>query len=337
MSKDQQSNNYFTSLKSVLKPIFRPLEELEVYFFNSINSEDKPIQDMINYVFHKKGKLLRPSLVFLCSRIWKSSYYKEIIHLALSIEMIHIATLIHDDVNDRSELRRGIKTYHQKWGASASVLFGDFLFSHAFIILARLGNLKVIENLSETTSWICNGEIKQNFLTKKGLSEEEINIDVYLDIVKKKTACLIGESCRISSVFTGESEEFKECLYQFGINLGMAFQIYDDYLDFQGDMNILGKPTLKDLDNNYLTLPMIYRLDEWSGDRTDFYNYLKEYSQKKDGQKELQRFFKESLKKTLDLAKFYRDRAVMDLQLIKDEDLRNRLEEVAHFVIRREY
>ncbi|MDH5681764.1 MAG: polyprenyl synthetase family protein, partial [Spirochaetota bacterium] len=259
----------------------------------------------------------------------------KIIDLGLSIELIHIATLIHDDVNDRSELRRGVDTYNKKWGNSSSVLFGDFLFCRAFVILAQMGNLQIIQNLSKTTSEICEGEIMQSFLKKN----YEISIDKYFQIIRYKTASLIAESCRVGAIITDQDKETQECLYRFGLNLGMAFQIYDDFLDFHGNEELLGKPVLNDVVNGYITLPLIHLFNQKeNGNREQIYNEIEEMQRDNNLHAIIELLEKSgSLDYSLNKAKSYVNQAQKELEPLNNDKLKNSLLEVAQFIINREF
>ncbi len=323
-------------LEELFELIKEPINTIEKRFKKLIYSDNPIIQEMIDYVFAQAGKRLRPALVFISSMIWKSDYYNKIIDIALSIELIHIATLVHDDVIDRSDLRRGIETYNKKWGSStASVLFGDFLFSRAFMILTSLGNFKIIENLTRTTSEICEGEIMQSLLKES----YDITVERYLNIIRYKTASLIAESCRIGVIYSNFGKDMENILYQFGLNLGMAFQIYDDYLDFNAKQEVLGKPILNDLDNGYITLPIIHLLNRTdNGQRGQIINKLNNYLLAKEYHK-VRDLLNESnsLKYTLDTANNHVSKAVSYLDKVKDYELKMYLTEVAGYITARAY
>lgn len=292
------------------------------------------MKEMIDYTFVKKGKQLRPALVFFTSQNFQEGEIQKennsnIVDLALSIEMIHMATLIHDDVNDVSELRRGILTYNKKWEHPNPVLYGDFLFSRAFVILAQLGNLEVIQNLSKTTSQICQGEILQNLNTEN----HDVSVEEYINIISLKTASLIAESCRISSVLMRKKTFLQEQLYRFGYNLGLAFQIFDDYLDFTGEASVMGKDPFKDLMNSSLSLPMVHFISK-KGDEAK--KELQRYREKKD-RKEIQGLLQESLDFALSVAKQYIVKAQEELERIPDthSQLKTVLEQISEFVVLR--
>ncbi len=335
MNLAKQQENQSNLLDKIISPIKSSLDQMESRFKEYVVSENPVIQEMIDYVFAKKGKRLRPALVFISANINQDSKSQNIIDLALCIELIHIATLVHDDVNDKSDLRRGIETYNKKWGSTASVLFGDFLFARAFVILSQLGNLTIIQNLSKTTSEICEGEIMQNFLK----TDYEITIDQYSQIIRYKTASLIAESCRIGAIITDQSVKVQDALYRFGLNLGMAFQIYDDYLDFKGDQSKLGKPVLNDIMNGYITLPMIHLFNQFSnGDREKVYKLIEE-DRKANNLDHIKSLLKEyqCLEYSLNMANDYIYKAIDILDDMENDELRQSLRQVANFIIQRDY
>ncbi len=335
MNLTKQQENQGNLLDKIISPIRSYLDQMESRFKEYVVSENPVIQEMIDYVFEKKGKRLRPALVFISANLDQDSNPQNIIDLSLCIELIHIATLVHDDVNDKSDLRRGIDTYNKKWGNTASVLFGDFLFARAFVILSQLGNLKIIQNLSKTTSEICEGEIMQNFLK----TDYGITIDQYLKIIRYKTASLIAESCRLGAIITDQNVKVQDLLYRFGLNLGMAFQIYDDYLDFKGDQEKLGKPVLNDIMNGYITLPMIHLFNQFSnGDREKVYGLI-EKDREANNLDHINSLLEEhqSLEYSLNMANDYVYKAISILEDIESRNLRKSLRQVADFIIQREY
>ncbi len=327
--------DHTNKLKKILLPIEKPLENIENRFKEIICSENSVIQEMIDYLFKMKGKRIRPALIFIASKIWDSNKITTIVDIALSVELIHMATLIHDDVNDHSYIRRGMTTYNMKWGNSASVLFGDFLFSNAYLILNRIGNHEIIKNLSITTSQICEGEIIQNLHEKNF----DMDIDKYLKIIKLKTASLIAESCRIGAIISEYDEEKIKLLYEFGLNLGMAFQIFDDYLDFKGESELMGKPVLSDILNGYCTLPLIHLFNCTNNkDKNDLVQLIDGYAKNND-LKKINDILDEnqSLVYTLETANFYIKKSQDILYDLNDPMLKQYLIDITEFITNRQY
>jgi all-trans-nonaprenyl-diphosphate synthase len=212
------------------------------------------------HLFGAKGKRLRPAIVLLIS--YATMMGKEISQrhrrLAEITEMIHTASLVHDDVVDESEVRRGIPTVHSSFGNRIAVLAGDFLFAQSSWYLANLDNLEVVKLLSEVIMDLAEGEIQQ------GLSRFACNlsIEAYLEKSYYKTASLIANSSKAAAVLSDASSEMANNLYQYGRHLGLAFQIVDDILDFTGSTEALGKPAGSDLKSGNLTAPVLFALEE---------------------------------------------------------------------------
>jgi geranylgeranyl pyrophosphate synthase len=197
------------------------------------------------------GKRLRPLIILLISHLLEG-YQQQIIDLATAIEMLHTATLVHDDLIDGALLRRGVPTLNSKWSPAATVLTGDFLFSCAATTAARSGNIEVIELFSKTLTVIVNGEINQLFSSHCNTSKEDYNQRIYA-----KTASLFETSAKSAAIICQVPKTEIESMRKFGYCLGMAFQIIDDILDYTGDQLKVGKPVGGDLRQGLITLPML--------------------------------------------------------------------------------
>lgn len=215
------------------------------------------VEEIGGYLIQAGGKRLRPLLVLLTAR---SLGYNGDLHLKLAaiIEFLHTAMLMHDDVVDNSKVRRGLASVNATWGNSASVLVGDFLHSRAFEMMVEIGNLRVMQILSRATNTITEGEVQQ--LTQIGnvrLGEQH-----YLDIIYRKTARLFEACSHAAATLAGKDEATCRALRDYGGNLGMAFQLIDDTLDYVGDEATLGKNTGTDLTEGKMTLPLIHAIRE---------------------------------------------------------------------------
>jgi octaprenyl-diphosphate synthase len=210
-----------------------------------------------HHIIHGGGKRLRPLLHVLCARAAGYSGHDHI-QLAVVIEFIHTATLLHDDVVDESGLRRGQETAHRIWGNAASVLVGDFLYSRSFQLMVELDRLAIMKILADTTNTIAEGEVLQ--LMQMG--NLELTEKDYFRVISDKTACLFAASARLGGVIAGQPEETCESLAKFGLKLGQAFQITDDVLDYQADGEKLGKNLGDDLAEGKVTLPIILALQQ---------------------------------------------------------------------------
>ena len=213
------------------------------------------INQMGSYIVHSGGKRLRPVLVLLGSRAlgYEGSAH---IQLAAIIEFIHTATLLHDDVVDASEMRRGHTTANSIWGNEASVLVGDFLYSRAFEMMVEVGSMRVMEILAHTTNTIAKGEVMQLL----NCHDPETTEERYIEVIQNKTAKLFQAGSQLSAIISNQSNEIEKAMAAYGMHLGTAFQLIDDALDYGRDNHELGKNIGDDLAEGKPTLPLIYTL-----------------------------------------------------------------------------
>lgn len=231
------------------------MRQVEAHLDRYITSDVKLIPEIAHHLIDSGGKRLRPLLHLICARLCGYSG-KHRFGLAASIEFIHTASLLHDDVIDEALIRRGKTSANRLWGNAASILVGDFLYSKAFNLLSDIGNIRIFRLMSKMTNVMSEGEVFQ--LMKCGdtsLTEEE-----YLSIVEKKTAVLISSACESGAVLGGAPESRARALGQYGHDIGMAFQITDDTLDYMAREEDFGKSIGKDLEEGKMTLPLIYTL-----------------------------------------------------------------------------
>lgn len=238
-------------------PIRDDLAEVECILARSMRSRYPRVESLVEHVGHYRGKRLRPALLLLvaraCGKITPAHHV-----LGAVVEMIHTATLVHDDVLDGATVRRHVPTVNSGWGTQASVLLGDYLFTHAFHLSATIGDARACELIGEATNRVCEGELRQGLERGNlGLSENE-----YFDLIDGKTAELIACCCRLGALFSGAAEEVVECLARYGRDLGLAFQIADDLLDLVGAEDATGKSLGTDLEQQKLTLPLIHLLEQ---------------------------------------------------------------------------
>ncbi len=237
------------------KLIETELSELEIVLQNSIYSDIKLATEVSSYIVSSGGKRIRPILAVLVA---KTLAYKgkELINLAAAIELLHTATLIHDDVVDESEVRRGKKSIHKKWDNAHGVLVGDFVYSKAFQLMASLSNKKIIQTLANSTNRIAEGEVLQlNILESKAFNEED-----YFEIISRKTAELFKASTSAGALLANADENLVRISGEFGFSLGISFQLRDDLLDYSGKEFETGKKIGKDFLEGKVTLPLIKAL-----------------------------------------------------------------------------
>ncbi len=249
-----------TSATSLFSPVESDLHLLTETLKQLVGARHPILYAAAEHLFGAKGKRLRPAIVLLISRATMPSQDITSKHrrLAEITEMIHTASLVHDDVVDEAELRRGVPTVHSSFGNRIAVLAGDFLFAQSSWHLANLDNLTVVKLLSKVIMDLAEGEIQQ------GLNrfDSTLSIDAYLEKSYYKTASLIANSSKAAGVLSLVSPEVEDHLYSYGRHLGLAFQIVDDILDFTASEDVLGKPACSDLQSGNLTAPALYAMEE---------------------------------------------------------------------------
>jgi octaprenyl-diphosphate synthase len=241
---------------SLYAPIARDLEEVERILTATLASKRSCVLELVQHLSHYRGKRLRPALLLLtahaCGRVTPAHHI-----LGAVVEMIHTATLVHDDVLDDAVLRRHVATLNAGWGNLTSILLGDFLFTHAFHLAASVDS-QACRLIGAATNRVCEGELQQ--------SCERGNLDLteteYLDIIDGKTAELTACCCRLAALYSGGSPALVESLTRYGRALGIAFQIADDLLDLVGEERTTGKSLGTDVQQQKLTLPLIRLLQE---------------------------------------------------------------------------
>jgi len=243
------------TLAQMFEPIRDDLKQVEREFARHVQSQVALIPTIGNYIQDGGGKRIRPAVLLMSARM--AGYTGEAAVLYASvIEFIHTATLVHDDIIDESELRRGREAVHTRWGNHVTVLFGDFLYLKSMSLALTQDSLEIIRLLCDVTLRIVEGEIYQ--LTKNGVVD--LTEDEHFDILRRKTAYLFAGSAKIGGMLGPTTREQQDALWDYGMNIGMAFQIADDVLDFTGDEVVLGKPVGGDLREGKVTLPVIHLL-----------------------------------------------------------------------------
>ncbi len=224
---------------------------------NQLHSNVDLVENIGEYLVEAGGKRLRPLLVVLTANALSHKEDNRL-ELAAIIEFIHTATLLHDDVVDISEMRRGRLTANAKWGNAPSVLVGDFLYSRAFQMMVAIGDMDIMAILSDTTNVISEGEVQQLVNAK----DPSVSEDNYLSVIHKKTAALFESACETAAVLASASSLQRQALKRYGYHVGMAFQLVDDALDYEGDAATLGKNVGDDLAEGKPTLPLIFAMQQ---------------------------------------------------------------------------
>ena len=331
------SKNTAKSLTQEQFPLFGQLDHdlqlIEEEINKNLQSSVPLIALVSRYIIRSGGKRLRPLLMVLAARLLN---YKGNDQYALSIvfEYLHAATLLHDDVVDNAELRRGQPSANTLWGNAAVVLVGDFLLATSFFLSVLSGNLKILRVLSETTTSMAEGEVLQ--LINSG--NLEISEQDYIEVITRKTAILISAACQIGAILGNASEEREEAMRRFGLNLGIAFQLRDDYLDYTGSEEEFGKPVGKDLQEGKITLPLIRALQSSDdNDRRRLVDLITSDSIQEQTFAEVKQIVKryEGLDYTDQLANRYVDEAKSALAIFPPSPTRESLLEIANYVVAR--
>ncbi len=271
--RDKAQIKKIPGMRALTREIQQDMAEVEEELKQFIKSPNKIISEISSYLFQNAGKRIRPALLILCSKLCGYEGNEHILMSSL-VETIHTASLLHDDIIDNSEVRRGEKSVHAKWGPNITVLLGDYLYIKTIGHSLQSQHRQIVQILTDITAKMIEGELNEYYVSWN----LDIGERVYLDIINKKTASLFSASCQIGGILGKASEREETLLEKFGTNLGMTFQIVDDLLDYTAEENILGKPVLSDLREGRITLPLIYTLNN---DGKKNYKRIKDLLKKK--------------------------------------------------------
>lgn len=320
-------------LDKIREPIEKDLKELEIRFQSIIETDVTLIKDVFNHIVSTKGKRLRPILLLLCSGL-RGKPTEKSYQAAVIVELLHTATLIHDDVVDNSNFRRGAPSINSIWENKISVLIGDYLFAEVLHNITRLEDLRLIQIISNVTRQMSQGELLQMEKAK----DFQIDEAIYFRLISNKTASLTAATCQLGAMTsTAPEPEHVENLRIFGESLGIAFQIKDDLLDFDGSEKKLGKPIRQDLLENIITLPVLYSLKK--ADRATREEMLSILGNgRKDQQETIIKFVRETggIDYADQQAEFYIEKAQNCLAQYDDSSYKNSLILLSNFITSRE-
>ncbi|KXS45745.1 MAG: heptaprenyl diphosphate synthase component II [Candidatus Frackibacter sp. T328-2] len=233
-------------LESELKSVYNCLQDL-------LDTSEPFLAEIKDYFIHRKGKLLRPLLTLLCGKLGDKKKQQALIKAAASLEILHMATLVHDDILDKAQLRRGQSTIHRQWDPNIAILFGDFLYAKSLSYLDGLPN-NITSILARTIVQMVEGEMQQ----QRNKFKANLSQDEYLLCIRKKTGSLLATSCKVGAVIGHLNNEDIERMTTYGYYLGTSFQIQDDIIDYKNKPKTTGKTTQNDLQRGIITLPFIY-------------------------------------------------------------------------------
>lgn len=298
-----------------------------------LHSEVVLINQIGHYIINSGGKRLRPVLLLLSARAfgYEGTHHHE---LAAVVEFIHTATLLHDDVVDGSDLRRGKETANNVWGNEASVLVGDFLYSRAFQMMVGVDSMRVMQILSEATNTIAEGEVKQLL----NVHNADLDEAGYLDVIRSKTAKLFQSSAWLGAVLAGRSEDEQQAMADYGMHLGIAFQLIDDALDYSASSEELGKNIGDDLAEGKPTLPLIYVINHGTPEQAALVREALEQGGR-DRIEEIKSAIESAgaIAYTSRSAQAEADKAIAALAVLEDSPYKEALVTLANFAVQRSH
>ena len=271
----KSANSAYLELKNLLLARLNKVEELII---TKLRSDVNLIEKMSNHHLSSGGKRLRALLTLGSAKLTGHNENNRDINLAACVELIHSATLLHDDVIDESELRRGVKTTNSIWGNQSSILVGDYLLSRCFEMMVEDGDQEILKLLSSTSAKIAQGEVLQ--LQHK--AEADLLEETYIDIINLKTASLFAAATKTGACLSGSHEKEKKALESYGRNLGLAFQIADDALDYYAKEKLFGKEVGKDFFEGKVTLPLITIFQKGNEEEKSFLTEIMKKKQRTD-------------------------------------------------------
>ena len=321
-----------SSLNSIKKPVENELKAFEPYFRKIMSSKVPLLSIITNHIYRRKGKQVRPLLVFLSAGM-NGSITEATFVAAGMIELLHTATLIHDDVVDEANERRGSFSINALWRSKIAVLVGDFLLSKGLLLAIETNEFELLRNMSHAVKEMSEGELLQIERSRRMNIDEE----TYFDIIHKKTATLIASCLVNGAVSVGAEQAMIDKMYEYGVNLGLAFQIKDDIFDYQAK-GALGKPTGNDIKENKLTLPLIYalsRVDKVKKRR--MLSQLRKSKRSQQAVEEVIRFANEygGIEYATNRMNEYKDKAIAALKPFPESIYRDALIDMANFVVNR--
>jgi octaprenyl-diphosphate synthase len=313
--------------------IDQDMQAVNALIHKRLRSEVALVNQLGYYIVNSGGKRLRPLLLLLSAHAFN---YQGVHHLALAaiVEFIHTATLLHDDVVDASELRRGQKTANSVWGNEASVLVGDFLYSRAFQMMVEVRNMRVMEILSAATNIIAEGEVLQLL----NCHEPNTTESQYLQVIRSKTAKLFEAAAQLGAIISEQPHQYEQAMATYGIHLGTAFQLIDDVLDYSANSGDIGKNVGDDLAEGKPTLPLIHALQQGNSAQ----QHLLQEAIIHGGREHIDEViatleFTDAIGYTARVAQQEADQAIMALEGLPSSPYAEALRALAHFSIHRSY
>ena len=321
------------SLDDLLRPIQAELNKFQHYFEDSLKSHVFLINQVMKYVIAQKGKKMRPMLLLLSAKL-NGECTEQTYAAASLVEVMHTATLVHDDVVDEAETRRGLPSINSIWRNKISVLIGDYLFSKALVRMVELKDPQMLELLARTADKLVTGEIDQIDRARSDTMTEA----AYYEMIEDKTASLVASACKLGAMTTSNDPETHDALYEYGRNFGIAFQIKDDLFDFEGRASSVGKPIGLDVKHNMETLPLIYALQQAGKQQAREFKRLSKRGSDSSIRKYVLEFINNygGLEYTKERLQHYSDQAKASLEGFPEGPIKHSMTQFIDFNIQRE-
>ena len=319
-------------LKQISQPIKPELEKFNELFKQSLKSKVGLVDMVTKYIIRQKGKKIRPLLVLLSAKI-TGGINERTYRGAVLVELLHTATLVHDDVVDNAEKRRGMWSINKVFKNKVAVLMGDYLLSRGLMIAVDGKDFDFLGVITNTVKRMSEGELLQIQKTRK----LDIDEETYFKVISDKTASLLETCCHIGALSATDNKEYHEAMRTFGLNMGMAFQIRDDILDYEGSTAMIGKPVGGDIKEKKITLPLIYSLEQVSNGQASAVRKIIKNGKKKENVKQVIEFVRtnKGIDYAIETARGYSNKAREALKVLPDSQTRLALESLVDFVIER--
>lgn len=320
-------------IATALKYVNKDIQRVEKKIKSVTNAESSMIQSASNHLLSAGGKRIRPIFVLLSSRFGSDNQDK-IIDVAVALELIHMASLVHDDVIDHATVRRGKPTVNKQWDNGTAVFTGDYIFARTLELLKPFKNHRLHSVLSNTIHQLCIGEIEQ-IRDKYRLGQNQFT---YFKRIKRKTALLIESSTQMGAIASGTDPHTEQLLKEYGYYIGMSYQIMDDILDFTSTEKELGKPVGSDLLNGHITLPTLIAMNE----DIEIYNEIEAFFNNHSESNEIQHTIKKikqsnAIEHAYEVSQVYLRKAEKALKQLPDVEPKHYLEEVAQYLGKRRF
>ncbi len=312
------------------------LDRIEFELSKHLDSYVEWILKVGNYILSSGGKRLRPILVLTFSKLLKGENEERDYPIAAAMEYLHTASLLHDDVVDGAEKRRGKEAANRIFGNDTTVLTGDYMYANALYIFSTYGDIDMIKNVSDSVKKMSEGQL----LELKKIGDIDMSFDEYFQILKGKTAVLFGSCCYVGAALGKGSQLQKESAYRYGLSIGLAFQLVDDLLDYTADEKKLGKPVCNDLREGKITYPLLSVLKDLTEEELNFVkNVIRDINPDKEHIEKVRDMVKEKggFEKTVEKAKELVNDAINQLDNFPENEYLKQLEDLAKYIVERDF